>query len=119
MSRAAAIAHIPELAARLVSLERLRRDAGGGVPRGSQRWTSCWRGGWPRAALSEITGRRSSGRTAVVLATLARAIAAGEATALVDASGGGGGSLERARGGGGGVGAAGVALDPVRARRKR
>ena len=74
-------------------------------------------GGWPRAALSEITGRRSSGRTAIVLATLATAIAAGEATALVE--GGGGGSLDARAAAACGAGAAGVALDPVRARRKR
>lgn len=44
-------------------------------------------GGWPRAALSELRGRRSSGRTAVLLASLARAIAAGETVALVDTGG--------------------------------
>ncbi len=44
-------------------------------------------GGWPRAALSEISGRRTTGRTAVVLAALARAARAGEAVALVDMGG--------------------------------
>ncbi len=44
-------------------------------------------GGWPRAALSEISGPRSSGRTAVVRAALAAAISAGESTALVDVGG--------------------------------
>jgi len=91
--RAAAIAHIPELAARLVSLERLE-ETRGWRSTGVAALDGLLAGGWPRAALSEITGRRSSGRTAVVLATLARAIAAGEATALVDASGNGGGSLD-------------------------
>jgi RecA/RadA recombinase len=93
VSRAAAIAHIPELAARLVSLERLEQ-ARGRRPSGIGALDELLEGGWPRAALSEITGRRSSGRTAIMLATLARAIAAGEATALVDAGGGGGGSLD-------------------------
>ena len=93
MSRAAAIAHIPELAARLVSLERLEESRGRRTT-GVAALDGLLAGGWPRAALSEITGRRSSGRTAVVLATLARALAAGEATALVDASGSGGGSLD-------------------------
>jgi RecA/RadA recombinase len=87
---AAAIAHIPELAARLVSLERLQ-EARGRRSTGVAALDELLVGGWPRAALSEITGRRSSGRTAIVLATLAHAIAAGEATALVDAGGGGGG----------------------------
>jgi RecA/RadA recombinase len=93
VSRAAAIAHIPELAARLVSLERLEESRGRRTT-GVAALDGLLAGGWPRAALSEISGRRSSGRTAIVLATLARAIAAGEATALVDASGGGGGSLD-------------------------
>ena len=44
-------------------------------------------GGWPHAALSEISGPRSSGRTAVVRAALAAAISAGESTALVDVGG--------------------------------
>ena len=44
-------------------------------------------GGWPRGALSELLGRRSSGRTSVMLAALARAARAGEATALVDTGG--------------------------------
>jgi RecA/RadA recombinase len=93
VSRAAAIAHIPELAARLVSLERLEESRGRRTT-GVAPLDELLAGGWPRAALSEITGRRSTGRTAIVLATLARAIAAGEATALVDAGGGGGGSLD-------------------------
>jgi recombination protein RecA len=43
-------------------------------------------GGWPRGALSEITGPASSGRTGVMLAALARATRREEACALVDAS---------------------------------
>jgi len=44
-------------------------------------------GGWPRAAMAELRGRRSSGRTAVLHASLACAIAAGQAVALVDSGG--------------------------------
>src|SRR5690242_5737541 len=44
-------------------------------------------GGWPRGGLAELCGPRSSGRTAIVRAALAAALAAGEATALVDAGG--------------------------------
>ncbi len=41
-------------------------------------------GGLPRGGCIELTARRSSGRFAVVLAALAAATSAGEATALVD-----------------------------------
>ena len=44
-------------------------------------------GGWPAASLSEIAGRRSSGRTSVLCASLASAIDHGRAVALVDAAG--------------------------------
>ena len=70
----------------LVSLERLTEDRGrrtSGLPALDR----LLGGGWPRAALSEISGRRSSGRTTVVQAALAAAIAAGETVALVDAGG--------------------------------
>jgi len=43
-------------------------------------------GGWPRGGLSEISGPASSGRTGVMLATLAGATRREEACALVDAS---------------------------------
>lgn len=42
-------------------------------------------GGFPRGQLSEIVGRRSTGRTSVLLQTLASATARGELVALVDA----------------------------------
>lgn len=45
-------------------------------------------GGWPRAALSELIGARSSGRTAVLLASLAAALSQGEAAVLIDVGGG-------------------------------
>lgn len=44
-------------------------------------------GGWPAAALSEIAGKRSAGRTSVLYASLAAAIGRGQAVALVDAAG--------------------------------
>jgi hypothetical protein len=81
-----ALAHVPELASHLVTaqrLEELRGHRGSGLPE----LDALLGGGWPRAALSEITGRRSSGRTAIMLAALARAGGAGEATALVDTGG--------------------------------
>jgi RecA/RadA recombinase len=45
---------------------------------------SALRGGWPRGALSELSGRASSGRTSVLIATLAAATARGELVGLVD-----------------------------------
>ena len=43
-------------------------------------------GGLPRGALSEVTGAVSSGRTSIVLSTLAAALRRQETCALVDAS---------------------------------
>jgi RecA/RadA recombinase len=76
----------PELASRLVTAQRLEErqgHRGSGLPE----LDALLGGGWPRGALSELTGRRSSGRTTVMLAALARAARAGEATALVDTGG--------------------------------
>jgi hypothetical protein len=42
-------------------------------------------GGWRRGAISEVVGPRSSGRTTVLLSTLARATREGEYAALIDA----------------------------------
>src|SRR5215218_8574206 len=42
-------------------------------------------GGFPRGQLSEVVGPRSSGRTSLLLRTLAAATARGELVALVDA----------------------------------
>jgi RecA/RadA recombinase len=77
---------VPELSSHLVTaqrLEELRGHRGSGVAA----LDALLGGGWPRAALSELCGRRSSGRTSVLLAALARATAAGEAVALVDTGG--------------------------------
>jgi hypothetical protein len=76
----------PELAGHLVPARRLE-ERRGFRPSGVAWLDQLLGGGWPRAAVSELSGRRSSGRTAVVLASLARAISAGEAVALVDAGG--------------------------------
>jgi RecA/RadA recombinase len=76
----------PELAAQIVSLERLEAGAGTRAT-GIGTLDGLLRGGWPRGALSEIAGPRSSGRTAVLLHALATAGAAGEATALIDVGG--------------------------------
>jgi hypothetical protein len=75
-----------ELSSHLVSLERLSEERGRRGT-GIAALDELLDGGWPRAALSEISGRRSSGRTAVVRAALAAAMAAGETTALVDVGG--------------------------------
>jgi hypothetical protein len=44
-------------------------------------------GGWPRGTVSELSGPRGHGRTAVWLASTAAALARGEAAALVDFEG--------------------------------
>jgi hypothetical protein len=75
-----------EISAHLVPLERLG-EARGRRPTGIAALDGLLGGGWPRAALSEISGRRSSGRTAVLRAALGAAISAGETTALVDVGG--------------------------------
>ncbi len=75
-----------EISAHLVSLERLSEEHGRRAT-GLAALDALLGGGWPRAALSEISGPRSSGRTAVVRAALAAAISAGESTALVDVGG--------------------------------
>lgn len=41
-------------------------------------------GGWPRGELSEIVGPRSSGRTSVLLTSMAAATSRGEAVAFID-----------------------------------
>jgi len=44
-------------------------------------------GGWPAASLAELCGRRSAGRTSVLYATLAAAIAREQTVALIDTAG--------------------------------
>ena len=91
----------PALSAHLVSASRLAEKR----PRcatGLAALDDLLGGGWPMGALSELVGRRSSGRTTVLYAALASAIAAGHTVALVDS----GGALDPRR-----AAAAGVALD--------
>jgi hypothetical protein len=76
----------PELRAQLVPQERLA-EGRGWRKTGMEALDDLFGGGWPRGALCEITGRRSSGRTAILLAALAEALTAGEAAALIDAGG--------------------------------
>jgi hypothetical protein len=76
----------PQLLAHLVPARRLEERRGHRAS-GIAGLDEILGGGWPRAALAELRGRRSSGRTAVLYASLARAIAAGETAALVDAGG--------------------------------
>lgn len=45
-------------------------------------------GGWPRGALNEVSGPRSSGRTTLLYLSLAQTLLAGEAAALIDVGGG-------------------------------
>src|SRR3954454_1117647 len=77
----------PALLSHLISAQRLE-DRRGRRGSGIAALDRLLGGGWPRAALCELVGRRSSGRTAILYAALARAIAAGEAAALVDVGGG-------------------------------
>jgi hypothetical protein len=76
----------PEILAHIVPARRLEQRRGyrstGVAP-----LDEILGGGWPRAAMAELRGRRSSGRTTVLHASLACAIAAGQAVALVDADG--------------------------------
>lgn len=76
----------PELLAHLVPARRLE-ERRGHRPSGIPWLDELLGGGWPRAALAELRGRRSSGRTAILYASLARALDAGQTVALVDAGG--------------------------------
>jgi hypothetical protein len=76
----------PALSAHLITAERLE-ERQGHCPTGVAALDALLAGGWPRGALSEIYGRRSSGRTSVLLASLGAALMAGHAAALVDTDG--------------------------------
>jgi hypothetical protein len=76
----------PEILAHIVPARRLAEQRGC-LPTGIAPLDKMLGGGWPRAALAELRGRRSSGRTAILYASLARAIAAGQSVALVDSGG--------------------------------
>ncbi|HXU62370.1 MAG TPA: hypothetical protein VN962_11740 [Polyangia bacterium] len=85
-SRALELVGDPEIAARIIPLARLI-ESRGRRSSGIAALDALLHGGWPRGGLTELSGRRSSGRTAVLRAGLGAALAAGEATALVDAGG--------------------------------
>jgi len=85
-SRALELVGDPEIAARIIPLARLV-ESRGRRSSGIAALDTLLHGGWPRGGLTELSGRRSSGRTAILRAGLGAALAAGEATALVDAGG--------------------------------
>lgn len=76
----------PELLAHIVPARRLEQRRGHRAT-GVAELDQLLGGGWPRAAMAELRGRRSSGRTAVLYASLACAIGAGQNVALVDCGG--------------------------------
>src|SRR5262245_37584666 len=63
----------------------LPRQAARVLATGIDRLDHVLNGGWPAGEISEIVGRQSSGRTAVLVATLASAIQQGGGAGLVDA----------------------------------
>ena len=76
------------LAAHLVPARQLeRRDRLPRLPTGVAPLDALIGGGWPKGALSELGGGRSTGRTALLLSSLAEALRRGEAVALVDVGG--------------------------------
>lgn len=81
------VALSPEILAHLVPARRLE-ERRGYRPSGVAPLDQVLGGGWPRAALAELRGRRSSGRTAVLYASLAASMDAGQTVALVDVGGG-------------------------------
>jgi RecA/RadA recombinase len=76
------------LAAHLVPARQLeRRDRRTRLPTGAEALDALIGGGWPKGALSELAGGRSTGRTALLLGSLAEALRRGETVALVDVGG--------------------------------
>src|SRR5262245_56380994 len=61
-----------------------RRDDSAAIATDVAALDACLRGGFPRGQLSEIVGASSSGRTAIVLQTIAASTRRGEIAALVD-----------------------------------
>lgn len=80
------------LPARVASARELAREAAEGTPAtlatALDPLDRLLAGGLPRGRLTELVGRRSSGRFSIALAALAAATASGEAAALVDLGGG-------------------------------
>lgn len=76
------------LAAHLVPARQLEaRERRGRLATGVEALDRLLGGGWPRGALSELVGGRSSGRTALALSSIAEALRRHEAVALVDVGG--------------------------------
>jgi RecA/RadA recombinase len=76
------------LAAHLVPARQLEsRERRLRLPTGAAPLDALIGGGWPKGALSELAGGRSTGRTALLLASLAEALRRGETVALVDVGG--------------------------------
>jgi len=76
------------LAAHLVPARQLeRRDRRARLPTGAAPLDALIGGGWPKGALSELAGGRSTGRTALLLGSLAEGLRRGETVALVDVGG--------------------------------
>ena len=69
---------------RELARRRIARPSAEPLPTGLAALDRLLDGGLPRGRLVELVGRRSSGRFAAVLATLAAATSRGQATALVD-----------------------------------
>ncbi len=76
------------LAAHLITADKLAtRDKRAYLSTGVDALDALLGGGWPRGAVGELAGPRGSGRTSLLLASLAAAIRRGETVALVDAEG--------------------------------
>jgi hypothetical protein len=66
------------------TVPRVWEQEGGVAPTGIVSLDTALGGGWRRGEVSEIVGRRSTGRTSLLVATLAAATARGELAGLVD-----------------------------------
>ncbi len=84
-SRAEVLAELRKVAPPATQLRRARPERVAAT--GIHAVDEALAGGWPKGRLSELSGRRSSGRTALAVATLAAATRRGEAVALVDVDG--------------------------------
>jgi hypothetical protein len=75
-----------ELRRRIVGIQRPAKPSGMAAT-GIEGVDRLLGGGVPRGRMTEIVGRRSSGRTALAIATLSAATRRGEAAALIDVDG--------------------------------
>lgn len=76
------------LSAKLIPASRLEHEPRRArLPTGVASLDAQLGGGWPAASLAELCGRRSAGRTSVLHATLAVAIAREQTVALIDTAG--------------------------------